>query len=179
MRKTFSTIFKQPLYLLIASFVALAVFSIALWMPNFALIYEVLLSDTAGVLEKASFVLSLYGSIITNFTIASASYTILIAVLFGVHIALLVFYIRTRRVKNTNAQSVGWLGMSGVISGFLGVGCAACGSLFVSSVLTASGAGVLLFLPFGGKEFGYFGVGILAYAIYSLSKKIKEPLICS
>ena len=179
MRETFSTIFRQPLYLLIASIVALAVFSIAVWMPNFALIYEVLLSDTAGVLERVSFVLSLYGSIITNFTIVSASYTILIAVLFGVHISLLVFYIRTRRVKNINAQSVGWLGMSGVISGFLGVGCAACGSLFVSSVLTASGAGVLLFLPFGGKEFGYLGVGILAYAIYSLSKKIKEPLICS
>ena len=179
MRETFSTIFKQPLYLLIASFVALAVFSIAVWMPNFALIYEVLLSDTAGVLEKASFVLSLYGSIITNFTIVSASYTILIAVLFGVHISLLVFYIRTRLVKNINAQSVGWLEMSGVISGFLGVGCAACGSLIISSVLTVSGAGILLFLPFGGKEFGYLGVGILCYAIYSLSKKIKEPLICS
>lgn len=179
MRETFSTIFKQPLYLLIASFVALAVFSIAVWMPNFALIYEVLLSDTAGVLEKASFVLSLYGSIITNFTIASASYTILIAVLFGVHVALLTYYIRTRRAKEAGVQSVGWLGMSGVVSGFLGVGCAACGSLIISSVLTVSGAGILLFLPFGGKEFGYLGVGILCYAIYSLSKKIKEPLICS
>lgn len=178
MTKTFCSVFKQPLYLLIASLVGVVVFSLAVWLPNFALIKTVLLSQTAGLLEKVMFVASLYESIITNFTFESATYTILIATLFGVYIALLVFYIRTRRVKRNGLKS-GWLGIGGLVSGFFGIGCAACGTVLLSSIATFGGASLLLVLPLGGRELGYLGVGILVYAIYSLSKKIKEPLICS
>ena len=178
MTKTFCTVFKQPLYLLIASLVGVGVFSLAVWLPNFALIKTVLLSQTASALEKVMFSLSLYGSIITNFTLESAVYTTLIATLFGLYIALLVFYIRTRRIKGNGLKS-GWLGIGGLVSGFFGIGCAACGTVLLSSIATFSGASLLVFLPLGGRELGYLGVGLLVYAIYTLSKKIKEPLICS
>jgi hypothetical protein len=178
MTKTFCTVFKQPLYLLIASFVGVVVFSLAVWLPNVALIKTVLLSQTASILEKVMFALSLYGSIITNFTLESAIYTIFIATLFGVYISLLVYYIRTTRVKGNGLKS-GWLGIGGLVSGFFGIGCAACGTVILSSIATFGGASLLLVLPLGGRELGYLGVGLLVYAIYSLSKKIKEPLICS
>lgn len=178
MTKTFCTVFKQPLYLLISSLVGVVVFSLAVWLPNFTLIKTVLLSQTASVFEKVMFVVSLYESIITNFTLESASYTILIATTFGVYIALLVFYIRTRRTKGNGLKS-GWLGIGGLVSGFFGIGCAACGTVLLSSIATFGGASLLLVLPLGGRELGYLGVGLLVYAIYSLSKKIKEPLICS
>lgn len=177
MLKTFCTVFKQPLYLLIASLVGVVVFSLAVWLPNFDLIKTVLLSQTASVLEKVMFALSLYGSIITNFTLESAIYTIFIATLFGVYISLLVYYVRTRRVGN--GLKSGWLGIGGLVSGFFGIGCAACGTVLLSSIATFGGASLLVFLPLGGRELGYLGVGLLLYAIYSLSKKIKEPLICS
>lgn len=176
---TSGSVFLKPIYALIAGVVGLMIFSLAVWLPNLSLLKTVWLSQTASWLEKIIFSFSLYGSIMTNFTIESATYTILIAILFGVYSALIVFYVRSRRGGSNRAKSVGWLGVGGVTSGFLGVGCAACGTFVLSSLATVGGSSALLFLPLGGKEFGYLGVAILAYAIYSLSKKIKEPLICS
>lgn len=179
MTKTLRTVFKQSTYSLVASTVGLVVFSLAVWLPNFSLLKTVWLSQTAGWLEKVIFSFSLYESIITNFTIESAIYTVLISVLFGVYNAMLLFYIHSRKNRSTDTKSVGWMGVGGLMSGFLGVGCAACGTFILSSLVTISGSGTLLFLPLGGKDFGYLGVGLLTYAIYSLTKKINEPLTCN
>lgn len=177
--KTFGTIFRKPIYVMIATLVAISVFSFAVWLPNLSLIGLVLSSEGATSLEKLSFLFSLFGSISTNFTVVSASYTIAIAILFGVNISLLTFYIRRVRKGVGGIRYVSSAGIGGLISGLLGVGCAACGTFILSSVLALIGAGgILAYLPFKGEEFGLLGVGLLIYSVCTLVKKINAPLVC-
>lgn len=72
-------------------------------------------------------------------------------------------------------------GMSaiGIFSGILGVGCASCGSVIITSLfgigMTASVIGVL---PLRGQEFGLLGIVFLTVSIVILSQKIQQPLVC-
>ena len=174
------TVLKKPKYLLTATVVSVLVFTFAIWLPNFSLLSQVLHPDSAGsVTEKANFVWSLYGSIGTNFTLVSASYTVVIAVLFGVNISLLAYYITRMRGGVRAVSSTSAAGIGGLVSGIFGIGCAACGTFILTSVLAVFGAtGFLAWLPFGGEEFGFLGVLLLIYSIYILAKKINDPLVC-
>ncbi len=173
-------VFTKPRYIILATLITGIVFTFALWLPNIRLIGVVLLSGTASVYQKFSFVFSLYGSIGTNFTLVSASYTIAIAVLFGINVALLTYYIRKIRGNIGNIKSTGAVGIGGLVSGIFGIGCAACGTFVLTSVLALFGAtGFLAILPFGGEEFGFLGVGLLLYSIYLVLKKIQASMVCS
>lgn len=174
------TVFSKFKYLLIASSVSILVFSFAVWLPNLSLLSRVLHPDSAGSMtDKAGFLFSLYGSIGTNFTVISASSTIAIAILFGMNIALLAYYIARARGGVRGVGSTGAAGMGGLISGIFGIGCAACGTFIFTSVLALFGAtGLLVLLPFGGEEFGFIGVALLLYSTYLLVKKINDPLVC-
>lgn len=175
------TVFVRPSYVLLAIVVAWIVFSTAIWLPNMALIVQILTSLSASLIEKITFLFSLYGGIGTNFTTLSAIYTILIALLFGMNIAMMAFYVRKQRSTFASAESpVFGAGFGGLISGFLGIGCATCGTFVLTSLLGLFSAGALLtFLPLNGEEFGILGVGLLGYSSYVLSKKIKEPGVCA
>lgn len=174
------TVFRKPKYLLIAIVVAVGVFTFAVWLPNFSLLSRVLHPDSAGSFsEKAHFLWSLYGSIGTNFTPVSATYTVAIAILFGVNVALFAYYIARARGGVRGVGSTGAAGFGGLVSGIFGIGCAACGTFILTSVLTLFGvSGLLVILPLGGEEFGLIGVGLLIYSIYLLTKKINNPLVC-
>jgi len=164
-------------YILLGSFVAFIVFSFSVFLPNFSLVWTVGTSS-ASFAEKFSFIVSLYGAIQTNFTFISASYTILIALLFGLNIALLAYFIRTRSVGAVQGNAA--VGIGGLVSGIFGIGCAACGTFILSAVLGLFGATALLtFLPLRGEEFGILGVLLLGYTAYALLKKMKEPAVCS
>lgn len=177
--KTLRDILLRPAYLFTASMVAMVVFALAVWLPNLRLIYTVLLSDTIPALSKLKLFVTLFGSIQTNFTIISASYTIAIAILFGVNIALLIYYVRSIREGLKGAKLTGATGIGGLVSGVFGIGCASCGTFILTSVLALFGAsGVVAFLPLGGEELGLLGVGLLAYSIYLIAKKLREPLTC-
>jgi len=171
-------VFSNITYLAAAFGTAALVFTIVVWLPNLALIAQVVTSDTAGLLDKLNFLFSLYGSIATNFTIVSASYTILIAVLFGVSAAMFAFYIHQQQGSVQGSTSVASLG--GLVSGFFGIGCAACGTFVLTSLMGLFGAGgVLTFLPLGGEEFGFIGVGLLGYSIHKTSEMIQKPKTCA
>ena len=77
-------------------------------------------------------------------------------------------------VGGASAVSIG-----GVVSGVLGIGCAACGTFVLTSVLALVGAGGLVtLLPLAGQEFGFLGAGLLLVANYLLLKKLSQPLVC-
>lgn len=170
-------VFSRFRYIIIAGVVAFAVFVLSVWLPNLKLIRQVVVSPAAEVSDKFSVLAGLLGSIQTNFTGFSAFYTIAIAVLFGVNTAMVAYYIGQRKkfaIQTGMATSFG-----GLISGLFGVGCAACSTLVLGPLLSLVGAGgVVAFLPFGGREFGVFGVGLLGFSIFVVSKKLQEPLIC-
>src|SRR3989344_4842906 len=68
---------------------------------------------------------------------------------------------------------------SAIAVSFLGLGCSACGSLILSSLigLTATTA-VIDWLPLEGLEFGLLGIFILLLAIYLTAYKISAPNDC-
>ncbi len=173
------TVFANPVYISTAIFIAWAVVTFAILLPNIQLIGVVLFSDTVSAIEKVYFLFSLYGSIGTNFTLVSALSAVVIAVLFGINVTLLLYYIRRVRGAASSIRSTGVAGISGLISGVLGLGCAACGTFVLTSALALVGAaGIITYLPFKGVEFGFIGIGLLLYSTYSIIQKINSPLVC-
>lgn len=174
----FKTVFSKARYTRLALLSAVVVFTLALWLPNFSFVMSYLTSS-GSVWQKFQFIWSFYGSIQTNHTFYSATIAILIAALSGINIALLAYY--TRRVK-TAAKGFKRLhagSYTGLIIGFLGVGCVACGSVILTAILATIGAGgLLLALPFKGAELGMIALGILIWSNYFLAKKINDPLVC-
>lgn len=174
----FKTVFSKPFYTVLAAVITAIVFSFSVWLPNFKLIVTVWKSGLPSLIEKIVFPFTLYAAIGTNFSIVSATYTILIAIFFGINIAMLVYYIKVRRVSLANSGTAS--GIGGLVSGIFGVGCASCGTFILTSVLALFGAGGLVtILPFGGEEFGILGLALILFSVYIMAKKIEEPLTCS
>jgi len=64
------------------------------------------------------------------------------------------------------------------MSGILGVGCGACGSVILSSIIGLSASWTLIgVLPLHGAEFSMLAVVMLAYSILSLSRKLSPERI--
>jgi len=175
---SFKKVFRNARYVFVALGIAVAVFVFAVWLPNFALIIQIVTSSSIALLDKLMVLVSLIGSIQTNFTILTATYTILIAILFGINVALLTYYMRRRKMAEAKGGAAA--GVGGLVSGMFGIGCAACGTIVLGPILTLVGAGGLVaLLPFGGQEFGLLGVGILGFSVYIAAKKVSEPVVCA
>ncbi len=180
MIKVIGRVLIKPLYFLLAFMIASIIISVSLLFPNRELMLKVASSNSLSVLGKIKFIASFYGAITTNFTLFSAFYTLTIAILFAINITLLAFYVRRRQKLTKNMTPIFGTGIGGLVAGFLGIGCAACGSFVVTSLLSLLGAGALLsFLPLGGEELGLIGIALLLYSIYSLVKKMDESLVCN
>lgn len=157
--------------LLIAACVAVFVFVFAVWLPNVQLLSTFWADSDISVYDKVALSLKLILSIATNFTLISALSTVIIALLVGINAALITELIRARRVVVGGVATGG----AGIIAGALGVGCAACGSLILTALVgTSVGAGLVAFLPLGGNEFGFIGIGLLGYSLYLLTKQISK-----
>lgn len=170
------TVFSEKKYTTIAFLVAVILFIISTWIPNLKLIFTIFTSSGVTLSEKSGLLVNLTGSIGTNFTLFSASYTALIAILFGINIAMLIFFMKKR---NKFLQQSGVASLGGLVSGIFGIGCAACGSVVLTPLLTLVGVGgVLVYLPFGGREFGILGIVVLSFSIFLTAKKINKPSVC-
>ena len=175
--KVLRTVFSKPYYLLIALLVGGLVFTFAVWLPNIQLI--IVVAGSAGLLELLALLWNMYGAIGSNFTFVSAVVAIFISTLFGMNVALLVYFIKKMQGGLSSIKGNGVTNTGGLVAGILGIGCAACGTFVLTSVLTIIGAaGILSYLPFGGEELGFVGVGLLLYSLYTLAKKISNPLLC-
>ncbi len=170
-------VFSRTRYAILAVSISTVVFVFAVWFPNIGLIVAVIADPGIHFSQKLELPLHLLGSIITNFTLLSASYTIITAVLFGTNIAMLAYYIRRRTTDiKQSGMATGFLGIT---SGALGLGCAACGSFVLTTILPVFGAGSLfIFLPLGGSEFGILGVILLSVSLYLTAKQIQNPAVC-
>ncbi len=172
------TVFSKIRYTRLAILTAFLLFTLALWLPNFSFVLSYLTSG-ASVAQKLQFIWGFYGAIQTSHTLYSATVSVLIAIFSGINIALLAYY--TRRVKTAakGFKRVHAGSYLGLIVGFLGFGCVACGSVILAAALATIGAGgLLLVLPFQGAELGVLALLILLWSNYFLVKKISDPLVC-
>jgi hypothetical protein len=151
-------------------------FSLLLLIQNFSLVRDALgftilpfgkrlvlawktLFDISGTFTSGTLILAVLGSLIG-----------------GINISLAYTYMRLRGEVLLDSGMYNGLGL---IVAFLGIGCAACGSAFLSVVLSLLGfSSMLSYLPYGGEEIGYIGLLFLFMATYHLSKKVNSPLTC-
>lgn len=178
LRTAFSEVFANTSYIMLASALAVAALLFAVWLPNLGLITDIFATSSAPLANKLNVAFSLLGGISTNFSIISAGYTITIAALFGVTIAMVTYSLRGKRKLLARREIAA--GIGGVASGVLGIGCAACGSFILSAVLSSFGAAsALAILPLRGGEFGILSVVLLLISLLLISRKIVAPLICN
>ena len=147
----------------------------AAWLPNLHLITKAMTSKTMTLWQKTNLVTSLLGSLQTNFTLLSRTLTITSATLTGIQASLLIYYLR----QSTKIQQEMGVSLVGVATSLLGVGCASCGSVVLTSLIGfGSATTVLGVLPFRGQEFGIVGIAILLITIGFTFKKINQPFVC-
>lgn len=174
--QTLKDIFGRPGYAVFAIAVFLAVMLFAIWLPNITFVAHTTTSSSFTLGQKVSILTSSLGAIQTNFTFLSRILTITAAMLFAVQASLIVFYLR----RHIRLQSAARVSGMGIVSGLLGVGCAACGSVILSSLFgataTASFIGVL---PLKGQEFGFLSIGMLGLSLFLTTRKIQNPLTCA
>ncbi len=171
MKKVFGNFY----YSIFAVFVFLSVFLFSAWLSNISFFSDLLISPTISLKDKLNLIFSSFNILKESFGLFSAIITVLISFLFAVNITLLIYYVK-RKIKFYKSAGLSFFGM---IFGLLGVGCAACGSVILSSIFgIGATAGFLGFLPFNGMEFGVLGVVILAFSIFLMAKKINLPEAC-
>jgi len=98
------------------------------------------------------------------------------SILGGLNLSFSYLYFKTRAesVLRSNLYSG-----TGLVLAFLGIGCAACGTALLASLLGILGLSSLLgYLPYGGVEVGYLGLGVLVIGTYILAQKITGPKVC-
>lgn len=167
--------FRKPGYIILAIAVAGLIILISIWLQNRVFLNYVFSSELFSLGSKLKILWASLGSFNTVFTTTSQILIICLALLSGVNISLLILYFK-KRAKILKMAGVSGLGL---IIGFLGIGCVACGSVILSSIfgLTAT-AGFIGLLPLRGLEFGLIGIIILCTSIYLVAKKIDQPPIC-
>ncbi len=171
-------VFRKPTYVIISLIVSVLVFMFAVWLPNIQLIMSVAGSSDISLFGKLELLYSLLGAISTNFTLLSATYTIVISILFGLYISTTIYFLKNR-IREISQSGIA-TGFLGIVSGVLGIGCGACGAFLLTSFLSLVGAGgILVFLPLGGGEFGIIGATLLIMAIYKTVQKIESPMVCN
>lgn len=166
----------RPMYGLLTVAVFLSVMLFAIWLPNLSFMADIVTSSSLAPGQKISILGSSLGAIQTNFTFLSRALTVVIALLFAVQISVITYYLK-RRIHLQKAAGISGVGM---VSGLLGVGCAACGSVILSALFGATAtAGFIGVLPLRGQEFGLLSIGILGLSLFLTTRKIQEPLVCA
>mgnify|MGYP001560785402 FL=1 len=176
--RAFKKVFHKPAYVAIGTMTSLTAFVFAVWLPNIGLVVDVLFSS-GSLSERFGLPLSLLGSISTNFSIISEFYIIATAVLFGMNLAMIIYFFKRRSVGFSRVGAT--TGLAGTASGALGIGCVACGSgpILITAILVSVGAGTLTqFLPFKGQEFSVAGIIFLTASIYLTARQIESPAVC-
>jgi hypothetical protein len=112
----------------------------------------------------------------STFTASSLILAVLGSIFGGINLALAYVYMRLRGEVILHS---GLYSGFGLVVAFLGIGCAACGTAFLSVLLGFFGFSTMLsILPYKGEEIGYIGLLILLIATYSLAKKVAAPNVC-
>lgn len=167
----------RPAYLGLAAIIALAAFAAFLWIPNFRLIGVVFGTPVVTLGTKLALLGSLLMGITTNFETLAAFSAVVIPLLFGVDIAMIVYFLKQKRARLPRGEIAASLG--GATSGVVAAGCAACGSFLLVTILSFLGAsGALALLPLKGGELGLLSIALLVLSIFLIARKIVAPIVC-
>lgn len=147
-----------------------------LLVQNGKVTIEILTLSSIPILKRIPLAISLFFDIKSTFTAGTLILATLGSFLGGINLSLAYTYIKIR--GDMIVKSGLYSGM-GLVLAFLGIGCAACGTAFLSVILGFFGFSAMLdLLPYQGQEIGYIGLIILCIATYTLAKKVMAPNVC-
>ncbi len=146
-------------------------------IPNLELI-DIYTQSNQTLLWKIGAILGFLGALHSTMNLHTLIFTILIALLFGVNSAMLLYYVNRTGVLGVTSGKTLIGKILGLVAGILGVGCASCGALLLTPLLGTAGVAFLsTYLPFAGAEFVLLGVLILLWSASSIIKKIDNPYV--
>lgn len=159
----------RPAYLIAAVLIALLTLGVVLWAFNLNLLRYILSEPTLMVIERLWFLVSIYGSVLTNFESLVAVSLVLFSALFGINLAALIFVIKQKgKIVSSGGKSAG-----GIITAIIGAGCAACGTSIISPVLAALGAsGSIALAQSVGLAINIASIIIMFFSIYASGKLV-------
>lgn len=172
---TFKLVFSTKKYIFLAVVIASLFFIGAITIPSVGALKFALTYSPATLLAKVKALGVIWPFFKANSTIWSRWLVILVSILSGINLAMLIFYLK-RRIKLERSVGTGFVGM---VVGLLGVGCASCGSVVLSSIFGYTAVTSFLgVLPFHGIEIGVMGLSLLLLSIYLITQKIQNPNSC-
>lgn len=174
--KAFIVVFVRPRYFIMAVLVAILDYLLIIFIHQSKFILYVWSTDLFGLITKLKLTVGSFLSVETNFVSAQSFWlVILLALLIGINVAMLAYLLRRQAIVSKEAG----MSLFGVIASVFGIGCAACGSVVLTSLF---GIGVttsiISFLPLAGVEFMIVALIVIIYSIYHVSKKIIDPMFC-
>lgn len=143
---------------------------LAVYLMNFSFVKDTLIGNYP--LEyKASIMKDLLGSLWTAVPIQGILVLFATAILTGIDLTIVINRLYTLRGKG----KIEWLAGSGVLFGFIGPGCAACG-LPVLSLVGLGGS--IAYLPFRGAEISYIALLLLIISLVFLLRQDTKEKEC-
>lgn len=173
--KTVSLVFSNWRYFSLAIIFMFLFFCFIIVLPSYGLVAFIIKNQGIDALMSGNILFVSWDFFKLNSTFFSRTIAIVISVLSGINLAMFVFYIK-RRIKLYKSSGLGFLA---ALVGLLGIGCASCGSVLITSIFGFGATAFLGFLPFHGLEIGFLGIAFLLLSIYLLADKISNPLVCA
>ncbi len=167
---------KNFLYYTLALICALFLFLLISWLPAFTF-WLTLLEGSSSLAESIQTTSILFARALLDSSPLLTAFNGVVALLVGTNIALLAYYWRHYRTQPSKKSAA--TGLLGTLITFLGFGCASCGTLFITYLLTGVGATSLATLPIiNSYAIQAIGIVLLMYSTFELYKKTMDPLVC-
>ncbi len=169
-------VFSRPHGMLAFALGSALIWTIASWLRNLSLLGLIFTQPSWTLGERATFFFSGWATPFLNAPTLTVVFLIATTILAGVQ-TVFVLHLIWGKVAATQAAGKG---IVGTLLALLGVGCSACGSVILTSILgTGAAAGLLAFLPLGGSEFAILGALILLALVLHTARQIAHPTMCS
>jgi hypothetical protein len=174
MARTSRLVLTVPAYALLG--VAAAVVALTLFVTslNLTLVNDLVIGGPLPLAGRVRILLELYPFVGTSFDALQGAILVVVALLTGVDVALATYHFREHGV----GLREGGTSAAGIFLGFLGAGCAACGSAILLGLLGLLGVTTsLLFLPLDGLEFALLALLVLTLSIHWLADGMRGGFI--
>jgi len=172
LRIAFGKVYVHYEYIVLTISIFLLSLILLLFLQNWGY-YRLLFSGLFKLREAIALTLKSVMVFPGNFEEINFIVLLTVLILLSVNVSFVLFTVR-RRIKNSSK-----LGIVSLLIGYLGLGCASCGSVMLSFLLGVSATSSFLgILPYNGKEVGYISVALLLISIYLAARKIVNPLNC-
>ncbi|MFW0837716.1 MAG: hypothetical protein ACKKL5_01825 [Candidatus Komeilibacteria bacterium] len=174
--KAIKVVFSRPGYIILAGLAAVFMYLLMLSIHIGPFVSEVLRSPYFSGWLKLKLISQSVFSVDTNYITQWAFYwALLLALLAGINIALLIFNLR----QQYKARSATGASAVAIIISLLGVGCASCGSVVLSSIFGLGfTTAALHYIPGGTIGVNGLATILLLFSIWLLARKIVLPDNC-